>query len=384
MSELARFCEGRLARWAGIAILAVAAAAVPLFLGGFWLQTGLFTMAAAVGAIGLTLLVGIAGQLSLAHAFFLAVGAYGYCFFAGATGGPSAEGLSGLGLAPPLALVAAVVLAGLAGAAFSPIAGRVKGIYLALASLGLVFVGRHLLINATDLTGGFSGRAVPPFELFGFEFASGPSSELVVFGVPFGTLERLWYLALVLFALAAWYALRLIRSRPGRALVTVRDSEVVAAAMGVNVPRYRAAAFVVSSMYAGLAGVLLALAFGRIVPEAFGLVLSIDYLVMIVIGGLGSVGGAAFGAAFVTALPLLLNRYSTDLPLLAEPGAGGVGAEELSRILYGVAIIAVLTLAPGGAGGLLGRLRPTRFVQRRREQRRTTPPYVPDQAKETA
>ena len=126
--------------------------------------------------------------------------------------------------------------------------------------------------------------------------------------------------------MSVWYGRNLVRSRPGRALATVRDSEVAAATMGVDVVRYKAAAFTVSSMYAGLGGVLYALAFGRIVPESFGLVLSVDFLVMIVIGGAGSVGGAAAGAVFVTALPLILNHYSGSLPLLAEPGSGGISA----------------------------------------------------------
>jgi branched-chain amino acid transport system permease protein len=173
--------------------------------------------------------------------------------------------------------------------------------------------------------------------------------------VPYGPLERLWYLFLVIVAVAVWYGRNLVRSRPGRALATVRDSEVAAATMGVDVVRYKAAAFTVSSMYAGLGGVLYALAFGRIVPESFGFLLSVDFLVMIVIGGAGSVGGAAAGAVFVTALPLVLNHYSGSLPLLAEPGSGGVSATEFSRYVYGAAIVAVLLFARDGLAGLVRR-----------------------------
>jgi branched-chain amino acid transport system permease protein len=330
---------------------AVVLAALPLYLETFWLQTGLFAMAAIVAAIGLTLLVGIAGQLSLGHAFFVAVGAYGYAYLAGKEG---PDGPSGLGLPPLLALVGAVALAGLSGALFSPISGRVRGIYLGLASLGLVFIGQHILQNATSITGGYEGVAVEPFSLFGFSF-SGSGPDLTVFGVPYGPLERLWYLGLVIVALAVWYGRNLVGSRPGRALATVRDSEVAAAVMGVDVVRYRAAAFTVSSMYAGLGGVLYALAFGRIVPESFGFLLSVDFLVMIVIGGAGSVGGAAAGAVFVTALPLILNHYSGSLPLLADPGSGGIAASEFSRFVYGAAIVAVLLFARDGLAGLVRR-----------------------------
>lgn len=329
-----------MSRWVAYAVAAVLLAAVPIWFESFWLQTGLFAMAAIIAAIGLTILVGIAGQLSLAHAFFVAVGAYGYAYLADK-------------IPPLLAMVAAVLLAGLAGALFSPIAGRVRGIYLGLASLGLVFLGQHILQNATGITGGYRGIAVPPLEVFGFEFTG--ADGMVVLGVPYGPLEKLWYVGVVLVAVSIWYGRNLVASRPGRALATVRDSEVAAATNGIDVVRYKAAAFTVSSMYAGLGGVLMALAFGRIVPESFGLLLSIDFLVMVVIGGAGSVGGAAAGAVFVTALPLILNHYSGSLPLLAEPGSGGVGAAELSRLLYGAAIVAVLLFARDGLAGLVHR-----------------------------
>jgi len=323
----------------GVPLTALALAA-PLELDGFWLQTGLFAMAAAIGAIGLTMLVGTAGQLSLGHAFFVAVGAYGYAF------------LAGEGLPQPLAAVGAVALAGAAGALFSPIAGRLRGIYLGLASLGLVFLGQHILHNATAVTGGFNGRDVAPFKLLGFSFTA-TDPEFAVLNVPFGALERLWYLGLALLALSYWYARNVLAGRPGRALSGVRDSEVAAAVMGVDVRRYKAAAFTVSSAYAGLAGVLLALVFGRIVPDSFGFLMSIDFLAMIIIGGLGSIAGGVAGAILVTVLPLALSHYSDALVFLAQPGESGVGAAEAARLLYGAAVIAVLLFAPGGLAGFL-------------------------------
>lgn len=339
----------RLAGRLAVAALVLFLLWLPQYAEGFWLQTGLFAMSAAIGAIGLTLLVGVTGQLSLAHAFFVAVGAYGYCFLAG---GKGAEGATGAGLPAWLALIGAVLLAGLAGALFSPIAGRLRGIYLGLASLGLVFIGQHILFNAKNITGGFNGRDAKPFSLFGFTFADTSPDRFVVFGVPYGQLERLWYLGLVLVALAWWYAHNLLRSRPGRAMQTVRDSEVAAAVMGVSVPRYKAAAFTVSSMYAGLAGVFLALAFGRIVPDSFGFLVSIDFLVMIVLGGLGSIGGAIAGALIVSALPQLLNHYSGSLPLVTEPGGDGLQPSDAARFLYGAAVVAVLIYVPHGLAGL--------------------------------
>jgi branched-chain amino acid transport system permease protein len=341
----------RVLRRGAAAAAAVLLLAAPLSLTSFWLQTGLFAMAAAIGAVGLTLLVGVTGQLSLGHAFFVAVGAYGYAFLAG-TAGAGGGGARGAGLPPVLALAGAVALAGLAGGLFSPIAGRLRGIYLGLASIGLVFLGQHILLNATPVTGGFNGRDATPFRVLGFSFTAG-HPDLTVLGVTYGTLERLWYLGLALVAGGCWYARNLLRGRPGLALAGVRDSEVAAAVLGVDVRRYKAAAFTVSSMYAGLAGALLAVAVGRIVPENFGFALSVDYLAMIIIGGLGSIGGAVAGAVFVTALPLVLDHYSDVLPWLAQPGEGGVGAADAARLLYGAAIVAVLLFAPGGAARLV-------------------------------
>jgi branched-chain amino acid transport system permease protein len=339
-----------------MAALLVVALIVPFYLESFWLQTGLFAIAAAIGAIGLTILTGTAGQLSLGHAFFVAVGAYGYCYFAGGEG-VGVDAPSGLGLPPIVALVLAVALAGLLGALYSPISGRLRGIYLGIASIGLVFIGQHILFNATGLTGGFNGRDAEPFSVPGFSFSSG-DPELTIMGVPFGELERLWYLGLALLALAYYYGRRLTKGRPGRALETVRDSEVAAAVMGVDVKRYKAAAFTVSSMYAGLAGVLLALIYNRIVPETFGLQLSVEFLAMIVIGGLGSIRGAVLGAFFVSTLPKVLDHYSDSLPLLATPGSGGgVEPAMAARFAFGAAIVAILLFAPGGLGALGQRLR---------------------------
>ncbi|WP_211237615.1 MULTISPECIES: branched-chain amino acid ABC transporter permease [Actinoalloteichus] len=338
------------------AALLLALLVLPLYLPPTWMQTGLFAMAAAVGAIGLTLLSGVAGQLSLGHAFFLAVGAYGYAWASGEPGAPGA-GPGGLGLPTWAAAVLAVLLAGIAGGLFSPIAGRLHGMYLGLATLALVFVGHQLLVGLPEITGGHHGRSVEPLTLGSFAFADDPPG-LVVLGVPFGGLERLWYLGLVAVLAAFLVARNLVRGRPGRAFGALRDSPVAASVFGVSTTRFRAAAFVVSSMYAGLAGVLLALAFRRVVPDYFGLALSIDYLAMIIIGGLGSVGGAVAGAVFVTVLPQLLTQYSDHLPLVVAPGSGqaGVTPAELSRYLYGLAIVLVLLLTRRGLAGLAERL----------------------------
>ncbi|WP_327378311.1 branched-chain amino acid ABC transporter permease [Streptomyces sp. NBC_01216] len=320
-------------------------AALPFYLERFWLQAGLFAMAAAIGALGINLLTGATGQLSMGHAFFLAVGAYGYCAFAG----DGADGLAGSGLPGWLAALLAVALAGLAGGVFSPIAGRLQGAYLGIATLALIFIGQHVLFNAHDLTGGYNGRAVPPLSLFGVTF---DDSELLLAQVPFGSAEKLWYLGLLLLLAGALFARGVLRGRPGRAMNAIRDHRIAAGVMGIPVARYRAAVFVLSSMYAGLAGVLLALVFQRTVPEYFGMMLSLEYLAMIVIGGLGSVAGAVAGGVFVSLLPQFLNRYSESLPLVSAPGTGGIAPGEAARYLYGAAVVAVVLFLPGGLARL--------------------------------
>lgn len=326
--------------------------ALPFYLDRFWLQAGLFAMAAAIGAIGINLLTGATGQLSMGHAFFLAVGAYGYCVFAA----DGADGLTGLGLPTWFAAVLAVLVAGVAGGLFSPISGRLSGAYLGIATLALVFIGQHVMFNAHDLTGGANGRDVPPLNLFGLAF---DDRELLVAAVPFGSAEKLWYAGLAALLAGALFARGVLRGRPGRAMNAIRDHRIAAGVIGVPVARHRAAVFVLSSMYAGLAGVLLALVFQRTVPDYFGITLSLEYLAMIVIGGLGSVSGAVAGAVFVSLLPQLLTRYSDALPLVSAPGTGGIAPGEASRYLYGAAVVLVVLFLPGGLIRLAARRRVT-------------------------
>ena len=326
--------------------------ALPLYVEEFWLRTGFAAAGAIVGAIGLNLLVGTTGQLSLARAFFLAVGAVSYVYVSGEPGGLGVAELGGLGLPPIIGMIVGVVLAGLAGLLFSPLAARLRGIYLGVASLALVFIGVHVLNSWTEVTGGFNGRSAPEFSLFGFTFGN-RDPELYVLAVPFREAERLWYLGLVLALAAYLFARNILRSRPGRALQTLRDSEVAASVMGVNVQGYKARIFLVSSMYAGLAGVMYALSIGSIAPESFGLELSILYLAMIVLGGLGSVNGAVLGAVFVSALPLVFQRYADLIPLV---GDGGLAAGEAARFLFGAAIVLVILFEPAGLAGIANRI----------------------------
>lgn len=323
----------------------------PIFIEEFWLRLGFIACGAAVGALGLNVLTGAAGQLSLAHAFFLAVGALTYCGLAG-DADPS-FGPGGLGWPPLLAVVASVAVTAAVGLAVSPLSSRLSGLYLGVASLALVYIGQHLFVTVEDFTGGHNGRSTPPLSAFGLEFSN--KGDLVVAGVSFGTFERLWYVGLLTLALAAWTIERLLHSRHGRAMRMIRDKPIAAAVSGIHIRRTKQNAFVVSSALAGLSGCMYALAIGSVAPVSFTLDVSVQYLVMIVIGGMGTVSGSIVGATFVSAVPLLLQRYADQLPFIGE----NVTPASAARYLYGAAVIAVLILQPKGLAVLLGRLVPS-------------------------
>ena len=210
-----------------------------------------------------------------------------------------------------------------------------------------------MLFNAEPLTGGFNGRDVPPLELFGFRVDDTPGTTLHVLGVPFTRVEKLWYVGLAAVVVCFLFYRNVQASRSGRALHAVRDGEIAASVLGVQVTRAKGSAFLVSSMLAGLGGVLLALAFRHIVPETFGVLLAVEFLAMIVIGGVGSAGGTLAGALFVSSLPVVLQRYSDSLPFLADsPTGGGITAGVAARFCYGAAIVAVLLVEPGGLAAI--------------------------------
>jgi branched-chain amino acid transport system permease protein len=344
--ELAAAATGRgklgrreFVRAGALAVLLLAVYLVgPFLVGSFWLQLLLLSGTAAVAALGLRFLVGASGQMSLAHAFFVGVGAYAYAKL-----GPvvPSSGVSSAGLPSVTAAVAAVLIAGVAGLVFSPVAARLRGIYLGLASLSLVVLGTALLTNVAAL-GGTYGMPAAPLTVGNFSFVTS-APQTAILGTPFGTAQRLWFLVMAVLAVAFAVMRRLERTRTGRALHAVRDSPAVAASVGVHVQSYRSLAFVISSLSAGVAGVLLALIYQDVQPGNFGLTLSILYLAMVVLGGPRSAPGAILGALVVTGLPLVLSQYSQDLPFVAQPGqSGGLDPGTASQYVFGTVMIAVL------------------------------------------
>jgi len=275
--------------WAAFLVLMALLAAAPLALQDFYLYMINLIAVHCLVAIGLNLLVGYAGQISLGHAGFFAIGAY-------------TQALLVIELGLPFWL--ALPCAGLVAAGFGFILGlpalRLSGPYLAIATLGFGLAVTQI-IGTTHAFGGRMGLDVPRPDFL----ADALSSD-----------QRLYLVIAPLTVLLTIAAVNLTKSRIGRALVAVRDSDIAAETMGVNLTWTKTLAFALSAFYTGVAGGLMALLLGFINPEQFNLILSITFLAMVVVGGLGSILGSILGAALLTALPQALSSYENITPIL--------------------------------------------------------------------
>lgn len=324
-----------------VAVLIIACV-LPFALDAFWLSTAVFILIAAIGALGLNVLTGYAGQVSLGHAFFLGVGAY------------TAALLSDHGVNAAIWIPAAGMAAGVLGLLVGPTALRLRGLYLAIVTIGLVFLGTHLFVNLPAITGGPQGRATPQPEWGPADFSG---SGVTVFGISFDRNGCYYFLSLAILALSMWFVRNLARSRSGRAMQAVRDREVAASLMGVNLARAKLGAFVVSSFFAGICGALYSAYLFHVDPSQFGLLLSIQFVAIIIVGGIGTVWGALLGSIFVTGLPAVLNQYSDSLPLLQHSaGSGGIAVSDATNLSYGVLIVLFLVIEPRGLIGLVARI----------------------------
>jgi branched-chain amino acid transport system permease protein len=328
-----------------LALLALAAFAVvlPFGLSASSLTTATFVVIAAIGATGLNVLVGYAGQISLGHAFFVAAGAYTGAVL-GADHGVSAA----------LWIPAAGLVAALFGAAVGPMALRLKGLYLAIVTLGIVFIGQHVLLNAPAISGGPQGRTFPPVVIGPFDFSPGQTLQLG--GLTIDRSGLYYYLGLALLAVATAFVWSLRRTRAGRAMLAVRERETPASLMGIDVGRTKVVAFVISAAMAGVSGALYASYLSFAQPTQFNLDMSIQFIAAIIVGGMGSIAGPLLGSAVVFALPSVLQ----SLPFVPEQGAGGVSVGDLTSIAYGVLIVAFLVIEPRGLVGVADRLRSVR------------------------
>jgi branched-chain amino acid transport system permease protein len=339
---------------------AILLALVFLFGGDTWLTILNYTLVAAVGALALNVLSGYTGQISLGIAFFMGIGAYTTAWLGGDL--PSQPG-DPVGLALPfyIWLPASGLVAALAGALVGPIALRLKGFYLGIVSLALVFIGQFFFKNLAGLTGGDPGRSFPSPSIGDFTFAN-PDPIL---GIQLTSNQIYFLVLLLILVLAALFVGNVMRSRAGRALQAVRDNEVGAAIMGVDLLRAKVGAFTLSSFLAGIAGSLWVAypPFNHLSWQVWSLVLSIQFVAAIIVGGIASVWGSILGAAFVFGLPSALDQFSL---VQQSAGGGGIAAGDLNALIYGALIIVFLLFEPAG---IIGLIRRAQVLSRRLEDR---------------
>lgn len=328
-----------------LAILALAAV-MPLQVEDDLLRIGFTGLVLAIGAIGLNIVTGYAGQVSLGHAFFVGVGAYTAAVMSGDPEGRT----MGYGIeSAPVWMLGAGVAAALCGALVAPIAARLRGLYLAIVTLGLVFIGEYFFAEWTELSGGDQvGREAAEPILFGMELTrDGAYTEE----------QKLYWLALGTLVVMAVLARNLVRSRVGRAFAAVRDRDVAAGVMGVDLTRTKLVAFTISSFYAGVAGSLLFALNGHFSPDKFGLLLSVQFIAMVLIGGAATISGAIMGAMLIASLPRIASELPAFFPFLSASATEHPNIFEFEQVMYGVLIIAFLLFEPRGLFGVWIRIR---------------------------
>lgn len=289
-----------------------AACAAPFILNGYALYILTLTGVFALVALGLNLLTGYAGQISLCHAAFFGVGAYATAILTQKVGFPYL-----------LSMFTGALFTAAVGAIVAVPAMRLRSLYLAIATLGFGVVLQKIIFEWRSLTNGGGGLALRPPAVAGYELGE----------------TGLYYLTLALVTLGLWVAWNISCGRTGRALLIIRESEIAAGALGIPAARYKVIAFAISAFYAAVAGGLFAYLVRYINPENFSVGLSIAFLSMVVIGGLGTIGGSIVGAAFYVIVPELLR-----------------GIKDAPGLVFGLLLVIAMVLMPQGLWGLVRRL----------------------------
>ncbi len=378
--------------------------AIPdFFLGATWLNPVSNMITLGVAALGFTILVGVTGQVSIGHSFFMGVGAY----MAVALGGPGdggtacvpfheelglleESGVCGLGLPIWIWLPAAGVAAALVGMLVSPAAVRVRGLYLAIATIGLVFIGLHLGRMLPEFAGDFeSGRTWPELQIKLWK-EEVPLIDMTSDGTWFGLIhlseeQKQFFFLTALFIIFAIAAKNIIRSRTGRALAAIRDRDIAAEVMGVPEQKYKRIGFAISSFYAGIGGALFASYNGRVAPVQWSLFLSVDFIAILLIGGAGTIAGTILGTMFVELTPEVVKRFTdwlgdqvagegivaTLANVMLTEGSGDFGPISLTPaspgwpmsvflwnfVIFGVLIVLFMIFEPLGLFGIWIRIR---------------------------
>jgi len=375
-----------------------------VLLGSTWINPVTNLLPLAIAALGFNILVGVTGQVSLGHAFFMGVGAYTAVCIGGTGDGlkacvPFHEQLGlldtteqcGLGLPIWIWLPAAGAMAALVGILVSPAAVRVRGLYLAIVTVGLVFIGQHLGRMLPQYAGDFeSGRRWPSLDIYAWKGETplvSMTSDGKWFGVIYLTEEqKQFFFLLALLIVFTVLSKNIIRSRTGRALQAIRDRDIAAEVMGVPEFKYKMIGFAISSFYAGIGGALWASYNGRAAPIQWSLILSVDFIAILLIGGAGTIIGTLLGTVFVELLPEVVKTFTewlggqTDTSgplgwfanlLLTDGSPGDFGPVSTSLgspgwpmsiyfwniAIYGVLIIVFLIFEPLGMYGIWVKIR---------------------------
>ena len=320
-------------RWCVAALLVMFIAIVPFAMHEYYLSIFNLIFIAIVGALGLNILVGWTGQISIGHAAFMSVGAY-----------TAANLASKLGLPFWVTLPAGGLMAAFIGAIVGIPSLRIKGTYLAIATLASQLIIEWIINHTPAISGGAA--------------ASIEVARPTIFGYDLKSQRDLYFFTLFFAIIAIIATMNLVRSRIGRAFIAIRDQDIAAEIIGINIFRYKLIAFAISSFYAGVCGVLYTYYFGIANYEAFQIVVSIDYLAMVIIGGLGSVLGSVLGAIFVTALPVVI-RLSVEAVggYIWDPTALSAAAASLRLVIFGALIIFFLVVEPEGLARLWRHIR---------------------------
>ncbi len=283
---------------------------------------------AIIGAHGLNLLTGFTGQISLGHAAFVGVGAY-----------TSAILITRAGIPFWWTVPLAGIMSAFAGVIIGIPSLRIKGLYLAIATIAAQFIFEYVFMTWESMTHGIRGINVPDPELFGFQF---------------DTEQKFYFITLFFVIIGTLYARNLIRTRVGRAFIAIRDRDLAAELMGINLFRYKLTSFAISSFYAGVAGSLWVSFMNIVTPEHFPLTLSIEYLAMIIVGGLGSILGSIYGAMFMVLVPELL-KFGTEF-IKNIPAFQHIFAP-LREVVFGSLIVFFLIFEPRGLAEMWRRIK---------------------------
>lgn len=310
---------------AWVAVLLVALVLAPAYMGPFLLSHMTVILFTIVGALGITVLTGFTGQISLGHVGFLMLGGYAY-----------AIGVTRLGLPPEAALVASAVVPALFGLIVGVPSLRLHGLYLAITTLAFSHIVAAALLAGGKFTGAGRGITI---------------TRPVLLGMDLGSDRAFYWFCLAVCALAVLVTLNLRRSYIGRALVAIRDNDIAARTMGVNLVRFKLLAFLISAALTGVAGALMAMYISIVSVESFPFLLSIEALAIIIVGGLGSVLGAVLGTVFIVSMPEVFSWFVSAMGgRLADLMT--TSAHEIKSVLYGFAIIGFLRFDPRGLRGI--------------------------------